>query len=95
MDGWTPEPGGVIEPDHFFGIHRIDPRDFLEDCEKLPPPPKGRKPSKTCKRGHRYSTHGIKRKDGRWRCRKCETLRIRPGEGARRKAYRARKKAAA
>lgn len=86
MLDFVPEPDGVKEPEHFFKV--IDPKEFLEEGETLPPKPKGRKPSKVCRRGHTYALFGVIRKDGKRRCRKCASIR----EQERKKRTRRKKK---
>ena len=69
----VPEPDD-LEPRHFFVNVRIDPRDFMDIPEPVSEK-RGPKRKKTCKRGHLYKKHGFIRKDGRIRCRKCESER--------------------
>lgn len=75
---FTPEPDDPGERGRACHVV-IDPRDFLGDGETLPPAPpvKGKKPRLSCCRGHRYSVHGVRRKDGKWWCRVCEQFRDR------------------
>jgi len=86
VKAFVPEPD--VPPRQSFSPSP-DPNDFRD----TPLRRKGRTPKLECSRGHRYAVHGSKRKDGRWRCRKCESNRVRSGEAARAKAYRARRKA--